>query len=182
MLSATIMQAIIGFNRQPGLWSLAGWTTSGLLGVKSWVARETVILVNHLWILYTFFFAKKVDRCFFVFFGDMWTCIRQLVACKHIIFCVEGRAVFLVVFPKWQIQGLHRVKALVLSIEILCFDWKDLKSDFRTVSHWQFSVMLFSRSKNSDGFPQNSTIIFWKLRFYSEAFSSLCRTPWFAAT
>jgi len=102
--------------------------------------------------------------------------VWQLVTCKNTMFRVEGHAVFLVVFPKWQIQGLHRVKALVLSIEILCFHWKDLKSDFRKVSHWQFSVMLFGRSKNSHGFPQNSTIIFWKLRFYSEAFSSHCRT------
>lgn len=79
----------------------------------------------------------------------MATCHLQ----KYHVSC-SGRAVLLVVFPKWQIQGLHRVKALVLSIEILCFHWKDLKSDFRKVSHWQFSVMFFGRSKNSDDFQQ----------------------------
>ena len=135
------------------------------------------IYIYYIHIYWFFLVPKKVDRCFFLFF--LGTCENEMATChlqKYIflsIFRVEGRAVFLVVFPKWQIQGLHRVKALVLSIEILCFHWKDLKSDFRKVSHWQFSVMFFGRSKNSHGFPQNSTIIFWKLRFYSEAFSSL---------
>ena len=87
------MLAIIGFNRQPGLWSLAGWTTSGLLGGFSRVelGQETVDFFSeapvnfvnyvvrkiHAYIhIYWFFLvAKKVDRCFFVFLGTCETCM-----------------------------------------------------------------------------------------------------------